>query len=152
MTLFKREPRSVYRVYAEGDPLGEETAPIASFDAQPPVPTGGPRPVALLAAGAIVAVALGALAIVIASAGHGSRRRPAAAEVASPRRRQLSVQRSPRRWPHRRHAAAHRRARPARLQRLRPASVPLPATHAVVAPTPLLFSALDAEREFGFER
>ncbi|HEX5310094.1 MAG TPA: hypothetical protein VFW38_13580 [Solirubrobacteraceae bacterium] len=166
MTLLKREPRSVYRVYADDEYLDSEQ-PETTADSQSPAPefepTSNPaaqkrqRPaVALLVGALIVMVMLAAVAIVI-DVGHGTRGRARPAVAAGPARQGMSKRRQPRRLrPYRRPVRAKQQKQPKqadldRKARQQPASAPVPAPPVVFA-VPRLRLAPDAQVEFGFER
>jgi hypothetical protein len=156
MTLFRREPRSVYRVYAEDEYLDGEQPPL-ELDAQGPSPEvqapedrGRWSPAALLPAVLIFAVAAAALAAVF-TAGRASHHPAAAAAPVPERGNRVEPYRSPRRpAPSPRPAVVHPRARSRPAQRRVAIPAPQPAI-ADTGPAPVSPRA-DAQLEFGFER
>lgn len=158
MTLLKREPRSVYRVYAEDEYLEGEHQPL-ELDGQSPASEaeasarasrGHLSPGAPLVVALIVTVALIVFTLVILAGGPGSHRRSAAVTAIAPAPRGEAVHRpaQSRSRPRHRRVRAHRRRRSQPLPRvvlltLRPASA-VAASAAWPRPDPQL--------EFGFER
>ena len=160
MKLFRRQSRSVYRVYAEDEYLDGGQPPL-ELDGQEPSPeVQAPRrlgewsPGALLLAGLIVAVAVAALAIVLA-AGDDASPRPAGTTTTPVRGNRVVELYRPRRPAsrrrHRRRSGfgVHMQARPGPTQPraarvLEPTVAVAPSTPAPAGPHPQL--------EFGFER
>jgi hypothetical protein len=179
VALLRREPRSVYRVYAEEEYLDGQEALLSAEEQQAPsdpalhMPATNPQeamrgsgrlhPAALLAAGLLAAVAIGAVAIVLAAGGGGSRR-ASPASVAT-RRGEPPVARPRVQMPSRRRRRGDRgmrspvRPRSTESRRLGHvivvvAAVPPAATVDTTWQSRLSSAAVGAraQREFGFER